>query len=813
MYRVTLKPGGLLGNPENIDEWDIGEFDEHYMAIQGINRNLQRNIPLFFDNLKVVHRRILFAMAQMGLWPNKPYVKCAGVIGRVIEKYHPHGDSAAYEALIFMRQPWRILMPLMDIRGNYGNAENSSEYAQMRYVEVRLSKFAQDCFFSEWDLKSDLVDKRPSFNGVDVEPIYLPAKYPLFLMNWGSGMGFGLATSSPGFLPQEAMQAVIDLVKDENANIVLYPEDPSGCTIYGKKVFKKFVDFNFDNKEKEGLKFKVRSNYVVDKEGIIKVLNTPFEVNPTTVIEKIKELVNTGKLDGIINIEVKLKSGAIPQLGTKSDAIEMIIEYKKGFDPHILMDRLYKLTDLEYGFALNCVYVNGNGNIKFNLRDSILEWIKLRKKLIKRMKRLGLNDAAKRIYVLVALIDMFEKDRIDEVIQIIKKNKRSEVPEILVKRFEVSDYQAKNIGKMELFDLSQESYHDYIDEREKLKIKLVEDQKFLKDKDALDNMIIDQMKEGIKKYFRPRQSKILELQNDADQEFYNIEVTDTGFIRKADPDKELQPIPESMNTKLISRFLSISDLNKLFIFTDQGLVYSEAIKKIRTLGDQGLGDNIARKVKGNIPPLNIVSVANGKENTTSTLLFVTRNGLIKTTKFDSYFVSSQGSIGIKLVKDDKLVKVIEVPEKTKYRAMIYTKLGKAVIFDIAEITQTSRTTIGSTGIKLMDNDEVIDMEIIKATDDYLISVTANGDIKKFSIDNTFSGMKRGSLGVSVIQSGEILSRLIAISPKVKEVVLESYEYVETINVDECKAKTRISNGDKVLRARRSFYEVITKKEK
>jgi DNA gyrase subunit A len=806
-----VKPKKGFFNIENIDEENIGDFDQKGMSMHGINRNLQRNIALFFDNLKVVHRRLLYAMATRGLRPEKNHSKSAGVIGRTIELFHPHGDAAAYEALIFMGQPWRNIMSLVDIKGNYGNAEGPDEYAQMRYVEIRLSKFAWDCFFDEWDLKSNLVDMRPTFNNENMEPIYLPAKYPLFLMNWGSGMGFGLATSSPGFLPQDAMQTVIDLVKNPDAKILIYPEDPMGCTIIGKKIFQKFVDHKFeeDIEEDKKLKYRVRSDYIIDN-GMIRILNTPYEVNPNTVIAKIKKLREEKKIDGILDMEVDLKAGKIPELSAKEDTMNIIIEYAKGIDPHILMDKLYKLTQLETTFSLNCVYVDMNKNVKFNLRESVLTWIKTRKKVLKRMYRTELTGKSKRNYVLDALIDLFEKDQIDNVIDIIRRNKEADISEILIAKYGISDYQAKNIGDMRLTKLSTDSYDKYVQERKENQIVIDKSKEILKTKGSIDQIIIDQMKTGIKRYSRIRQSKIIETNfGDKEEQFFDIDVIHSGTVRKTKHGSSIEFDNEEF--RLIDRHVNIGDANKLFTFTNNGLIFSDLISNIRVSKESSLGGIISKRYD-ETKYTTIGSIV-GKDSTPTNIICVTKFGLVKNSKFTDYFISSQGSYGIRLAKNDELVSVLEfTPNDIKNsKILIYTKSGKCGMFAVDDLTVTARFTMGNIGIKLEDDDYVIGAELVKSSDEYMVTVSESGHIKKFSIENTFNTMKRGSYGVSVVSSGEDLYKIATVGSKITKLLLVSLQRTEEVVLAELPTKTRLSSGDKILKARRK-NEIILKEK-
>lgn len=806
MYHLVLRADHPLKNREIIDEMDLGEFDTRNMTSHGFNRNLQRNIPLLNDNLKTVHRRLLYAMAQMGLWNTKPYTKCAGVVGETMKKFHPHGDQSSYEALVFMGQPWRMLVPLVEYKGNYGNAEDSKSYAAMRYVECRLTEFSKDCFFSEWDLKSDLVDMRPSFNGDGMEPLYLPAKYPYFLMSWGSGMGFGVSTDSPGFLPQDAMQAVIDLIKDPKAKILMYPEDPLGSTIVGRKVFKKFVDHDVENSE-ENLKFRVRANYKVEH-GMIKITSTPYETNPTTITDRIVDLVKKGKLDGIVDVEVHPRAGMIPELAKKSDTAEMIIEIKKGFDAHILMNKLYKLTDLEHTYSLNCVYVDNNKNVQLNLRKSILKWIKFRRKVLKRKYRIDMNDLSKKVYVYEAILKIFNvKNGIEDTIKIIRNNTDEDAIEKVINRFNVSKYQAEEIVGMKLTQLSETSRKRFEERKAEAEAKIVEIRKILLNPNHIDNKIIEQMREGIKKYSRKRQSVIIEAETLAVESdaTYDIEITNTGHVRKmlAGFGSEVDP-DQMQNIAIVDKFYSVPSSATVFLFTDTGHVYKETISKLIETKDMGIGNKL--RYKGDV---NIVGAVVSKEETKNTLVFVTKHGTVKQTNCDAYFMSSQGSTAIKLNKGDTLASVTEIPHSGKNRILLYTKDGKASAFDTSEITPTARQTFGVTGIKLDGADEVIGSALVKSSDDHIVTVSSSGNVKKFSLENTFNNTRRATAGIDIVSGSENLHLAIPVGPKNKIVTLSSFDSVEEIELSILKPKTRLSAGEKLLKGRRKT-EVVKK---
>jgi len=816
MYRLRFKPEferQRYGDNdwENIDNEDLGSFDEKHVATHAMNRNLQRDIPFFYDGLKTVQRRLLYSMALMGLWPDKKdhkknMTKAAGVIGEVLTRFHPHGELSSYKALIYMRQPWRHLLPLIDFNGNYGTAKDPNSYAHMRYVSARLSEFAYDCFFDsdEWDLKSDLVDRRVSFNGKDLEPIYLPAKYPLFLMGWSSGIGHGLSTSSPGFLPQDAMQTVITLIDNPDADFVLYPEDPLGCTILDKKVFKKFVDYTPTITDDTNLTFRVRSNYSVTKDTII-VHNTPFEVNPVMIEKRIKELVIGGKLDGISDIEINLRPGTIPQLGEDGNTAEIIIDVKKGFDPHILMDKLYKVTELQVTFPLNCVYVMTDHNVKFNLRQSILTWINLRRRVLKRMFRLRLSDDSKRIYVLDALIKIFDKNGIETVIKIIKNNKRQEAINLLIKSFDISDYQANQIQNMRIRDLSPESYDDYVNERKKLMKKIDEVQEILKSKKGIDKLIKKQMEEGIQKYSRKRLSKVINLSDDSvdDESTHIVAVTDTTFVKKLSTiDDGLGKLPQ--DSKFIFMRKAVSNAAKLFMFTPSGRVFSEFVHKIKLSSIEGVGMYFRRKMKTD--DIQFTSAVAALTNTKSSLIFVTKRGGVKQTKTENYFATSQNSTATRLQDGDSLVSIIE-STSDKDRILIYTKNGKCGLFNVKDITLTSRTTVGVIGIRLEDGDEVIGACLVASNHSHFITVSIKGEFKRVSLETSLTSMRRGDLGVDIMARSEELNAVFSIDSKTKSIMILAGDELKEIDIETIPIRTRLSNGEKLINWLRG-YQVV-----
>lgn len=806
MYRLIPKVNRVNHDryAEYIEEEDLGLFDQRSMGLHGVNRNLQRDIALFFDNLKPVQRRILYTMALMGLWSNKEYDSCAGVVGETLKRFHPHGDGSAYKALIYLRQPWRALLPLVDIDGNYGNADNSDAFAQMRYVKCRMSAFAEDCFFSEWNLKSPLVDMKPSYDGKNMEPIYLPAKYPLFLTSWGSGMGYGIATRSPGFLPQEAFETVIKLIDDPKADFALYPEDPLGCSIVNSKVFKTFVDYK-PGPEDTNLIYKVRSTYSV-RDNIIIVHNTPYEVNPATVVARIQDLVKKNRIDGLNDIETELKRGPIPQLGNLEDTADIYIELKKGYDPHIMMEKLYKLTDLEVSVPLNCVYVDTNKNVKYNLRDSILKWIHMRKKVLKRLYRTELNRYQQRINVLDAVIMLFDTNQIERAVQIIRGTHKADVSEVLINEFNISYYQACEIGSMRLTDLATDSYSDFKKEYASNIAKIQELQGILSNKSNINRIIQKQMQEGIKKYSRKRLSAIIDGDKNADVDdtLYSVCITSNGYIKKMDDNSLI--FGKMAEADIILAEQDIHGQSRVILFDSSGRVYGEKISKISKSKTDGVGYRIRKLPINNIDIVGAVVV---QPDTSNTIISITRSGIIKRSKADDYFSAAFGSFGVRVNgKSDSLVGVVQCCNDDS--VAIFTNSGKCIIYKVSAINITARVTSGVIGIAL-DDDEVIGIAVVKSNTNQLITISSKGELKRFSIEATFNGMKRGYNGVDVVSRDEAIFDIVAIGPKDKTLIIITSKSPdgEIIQISDIPLRTRISSGDKLLSARSTRQLVKT----
>jgi len=615
-------------------------------------------------------------------------------------------------------------------------------------------------------------------------------------MAWGSGLGYGIATASPGFLPQDAFNIVIQLMENPDKDIVLYPEDPLGCTIVGKKVFKTFVDYDANDDKVDNLKFKVRSTYSVNGNMII-IHNTPYEVNPRSVYETIVKLVKENKIEGLQDMEVNLKKGNIPQLCNREDTAEIVIEFKRGYDPHIMMDKLYKLTALESTYPLNCVYVDTNKNVKYNLRESVLKWIGKRRKGLKRMYRLELNSHQKKLSVLEAIIMLFERNMIDKVIKIMKTSKRAECIELLIAQCHINDYQAKEISSMKLSDLSTDSYDDYKKEEVTLTEKSQALKVILSDKKNIDAIIKRQMEEGIKKYSRVRQSKIVELKtNDDDSTEHTICITDNGYIKKL-PSNSATFGKLTDDGELISILAEVDSTDKVMLFGSDGKIYGDFVSKLPDSKMDGVGYNMHRATN-----LAGASAVNASDETT-TIVCVTKNGFIKRSKSCDYFAAASSSWGLRLGKDDLLVSVFQSTKKDD-KVIIFTKGGKCILYGIDEINTTSRNTSGFNGMKLDPTDEVIGAKLVKSSDSHLITISSKGDLKKFSIETNLGSMKRGDAGIEVLSKNETLYNLATTGSKdiIMTIFTAKTPDGEEIQLADIPVKTRISNGDKLINARR-----------
>jgi DNA gyrase subunit A len=717
---------------------------------------VSRALPDIRDGLKPVHRRILYAMYQLKNFQNRPYLKSARIVGDVIGRFHPHGDTAVYDALVRMAQDFSMRYPLADGQGNFGSVDGDSA-AAMRYTEVRLQKLTELLL---QDIEKDTVDYGPNYDNKEEEPLVLPAKFPSLLVNGASGIAVGMATNIPPHNLTEILNALDALIDNPDITImelmehVSGPDFPTAGLIYGRAGIQQAYLTG-----RGAISMRARA-HVEDmgtsgKQRII-VTELPYQVNKAKLVEKIAELVNEKKIEGITDLRDE----------SAQEEMRIVIELRKGEMGEIILNNLFKLTPLQSSFGVNMVaLVNGTPRI-VNLKDVLEQFYLHRKEVTIRRTAFELRKAEERAHILEGLKIAVES--MDEVVQLIRSAPDTEsAHQGLVQRFSLSDIQAKAILDMRLARLTGL-------ERDKILAEYAEVMAIIADlKDILSTpsrivaIIKAEVNETREQFGDQRKTEI--VSSDADEftmenlvadEEVAVTITVAGYVKRT-PLEEIRAQKRGgkgrsgMKTKtddVVKDLFITSNHQSIMCFTDQGRVYELKVYRLPEVPLAGRGNHFANLIKLN-PTEKVVSVLPVKEfKEGQYIISVTAKGYIKKTDLMAYAnLRTTGIIGLGLDEGDRLVdcKITSGED----HILIATKLGKAIRFDEKEARPMGRSARGVTGIKFSeDNDEVIGLEVVN-NKDAILSVCENGYGKRTPIEE-YRVQTRAGKGIYTIKVTE-----------------------------------------------------------
>ena len=746
---------------------------------------VSRALPDVRDGLKPVHRRILYAMHDIGLKPQAKFKKSATVVGEVLGKYHPHGDAAVYESMVRMAQDFSMRYPLVNGQGNFGSMDGDSA-AAMRYTEVKMASIAEEMLY---DIDKDTVDFADNYDKSRKEPTVMPAKLPQLLLNGTIGIAVGMATNIPPHNLNEIVDATIYLIDNDDATIedllkfVKGPDFPTGGLIYGQKDI-----FQAYSTGKGRLDMRAKAEIVENKKGRFQIIVSEmiYQVNKSTLIERMAELVKTKKIEGIKDLRDE----------SDRDGVRVVIDLKNDAYPKKILNRLYKLTDLQKAFHYNMLaLVDGLQPRILNLKMILEYYIIHREKVVRRRTQFELNKAKERAHILEGL--SVALDHINEVIQTIKKAPTKEKAHCdLMKKFKLSERQATAILEMKLQTLAgleRQKIKDELEEKLKLIKKL---EAILKSKMKIKEIIKDELEEVKNKYGDERKTKIYKggldefSQEDLiPSEEIIITLTKEGYIKRMDSQTyHVQHrggkgvIGAAMKEEdVIDHFFITNTHNNLLFFTNFGRVFQTKAYEIpvstRTAKGQSIVNFLQLSPEETITA--VVSLEKGKN--TGFLVMATKNGIIKKTSIDEFFnVRRSGLIAIKLKKGDELrwVKL----SSGKDSIFIVASNGQSIRFKEKNIRSMGRTASGVHAIKLKSASNVISMSVIDDSEknkSYIFTVSENGfgklsDLKFYKIQNRGgSGMKtaitNSKTGIlvnsKIIDEEKLNSDLIIISQK------------------------------------------------
>lgn len=764
-----------------------------------------RALPDVRDGLKPVQRRVLYSMIELSNTPDKPHRKCARIVGDTMGKYHPHGDSSIYGALVNMAQPWSTRYPLVDGHGNFGSVDGDGA-AAMRYTEARLSKISMAMLS---DINKDTVDFMPNFDETEKEPTVLPSRYPNLLVNGTTGIAVGMATNIPPHNLCEVIAAVVKIIDnqveedretdiEELLEIVKGPDFPTGGTILGHA--------GIDEAYRTG-RGKIRVRAVSEIEPMnngknrIVVTELPYMVNKARLIEKIAELVRDKKIDGITDLRDE----------SSREGMRICIELRRDVNPNVVLNLLYKHTQLQDTFGVIMLALVGNQPKVLNLYELLNYYLLHQKDVVTRRTRYDLNKAEERAHIVQGLL--IALDNIDEVIKIIRGSADvATAKQQLMERFALSEAQANAIVEMRLRALTGLERNKLEEEYKSLMELITELKAILADEKKLLGVIKEEILAISDKYGDDRRTSIGFDEYDISMEDM-IPVTNTvitftklGYIKRMNVDnfksqhrggKGIKGM-ETIDEDYIVEMMMTTSHHYLMFFTNTGRVYRLKAYEIPECSRTARGTAIVNLLQLQ-PDEKITSMIPIKEYSDSQYLFMaTKNGIVKKTKITDYEnIRKTGLAAINLREDDRLIEV-KLTDNSEDIILI-TKFGQCIRFHETDVRNTGRTSMGVIGMSLTDQDEVIAMQLASQGDSLMI-VSAKG-LGKCTLVEEFTPQNRGGKGVKCYKITEKTGNVVgckAVNEDDEMMLINTEGIIIRIKVNDIALLGRITSGVKLI---------------
>ena len=794
---------------DKIHEVDLQKTMEKSYIDYAMSVIASRALPDVRDGLKPVQRRVLYSMIELNNGPDKPHRKCARIVGDTMGKYHPHGDSSIYGALVNMAQDWSTRYPLVDGHGNFGSVDGDGA-AAMRYTEARLSKISMEMLA---DINKDTVDFQPNFDETEREPVVLPSRYPNLLVNGTSGIAVGMATNIPPHNLREVISAVVKIIDniieedrdttiEELLEIVKGPDFPTGATILGTR--------GIEEAYRTG-RGKIRVRAVTNIETLptgtsrIIVTELPYLVNKARLIEKIAELVRDKKIDGITDLNDH----------SSREGMRICIDLRKDANANVVLNQLYKHTQLQdtFGVIMLClVAVNGSLQPKvLTLPEMLKHYLAHQEDVVTRRTKYDLNKAQERAHILEGLLKAL--DNIDEVIRIIRGSRSVQVAkQELMDRFELTDVQAQAIVDMRLRALTglerEKLEAEYAELMEKIrKLKAI-----LADRNTLLRVIREEILAISEKYGDDRRTAIgfdafdISMEDMIPRENTVITMTKLGYIKRMTVDnfrsqnrggrgiKGMQTLDDDY----IEELMMTTTHHYVMFFTNTGRVYRLKAYEIPEAGRTARGTAIINLLQL-MPGERITAVIPiSKFEEGQYLMMATRKGLVKKTPIQDYAnVRKIGLAAISLRDDDELIEVKATDDKKDI--ILVTKYGQCIRFKESDVRSTGRVSMGVRGINLLDGDEVVAMQL-NTQGYYLLVVSENGMGKRTSISE-FTCQNRGGKGVKCYKITEKTGNVIgakAVNEENEIMMITTEGIIIRLQCSDISILGRITSGVKLI---------------
>jgi len=764
-----------------------------------------RALPDVRDGLKPVQRRILYSMIELNNGPDKPHRKCARIVGDTMGKYHPHGDSSIYGALVNMAQEWSMRAPLVDGHGNFGSVDGDGA-AAMRYTEARLSKIAMEMLA---DINKDTVDFVPNFDETEKEPVVLPARFPNLLVNGTTGIAVGMATNIPPHNLGEVINGVVKIIDnrvledretdvEELLEIVKGPDFPTGAEILGRSGIEEAYR---TGRGKIPVRAITNIEPMSNGKSRIVVTELPYEVNKAKLVEKIAELVKDKRVEGITDLRDE----------SDRSGMRVVIELRRDVNPNIILNQLLKHTELQTSFGVIMLALVNNEPRIMNLLDMLKHYLKHQEEVVTRRTKYDLNKAEERAHILEGLL--IALDNIDEVIHIVRSSRTTqEAKQRLCERFGLTDVQAQAIVDMRIRALTGLEREKLENEYRELQARIAELKAILADEKKLLGVIKEELLIIGAKFGDERRTKIgfaadeMRMEDLIADDTTIIAMTNLGYIKRMSENnfraqhrggkgiKGMQTIEEDYITDL----LMTTTHHSLMFFTNKGKVYRLKTYEIPEAGRTARGTAI----------VNLIQLTSGEKVTAVIpvrefeedhyLFMATKSGMVKKTQITEYQnIRKTGIQAINLKEDDDLIEVKFTDGKKDI--ILVTKFGQCIRFNEEDVRATGRASMGVIGMKLSSGDEIVAMQMDTQGDELLI-VSERGMGKRTPMDE-FTPQLRGGKGVKCYKIHSKTGNIVgakAVRNDQELMIITTEGIIIRINVSDISVLGRITSGVKLI---------------
>lgn len=794
--KFDFNESDFLEHEDQYEVRNIADETKRYSIISGINRNVARHIPSGYDGLKPVARRVLLILYED---IKKDFQKNSAVAGNTMGKYHPHGDGSIEEVIGRMGQWWTNNVLYIEPSGNFGSLTGGPPAAG-RYISCKLSRFAYKCFFEDYKYAS--IEMKQSYTGKDKEPEYLPAKYPVAIVNpQFSSIGYGTAANIAPYNFKEVMEATIKLLHNPDADIKLIPDFPSGCEVIANK--------ELDEVNTNGGRGKVTVRATIDidhEKGVIHILSLPLKVGSDDVISAIAKLIIAKKLEGIKDIQDDTK----PKRPDGSGGVHIRIILDKDVNPDKMVEQLIKKdVGIQKTFGVQIRFIEDYKEHDYTPKEYLLNWIEFRKEIVQSMYNKKYIQLKEDDHMNNIKIFVFSKDNASKTLKIIKQSKNDDdaITKMLKEYADahMTSLQAKTICNMRFKDFNKESYQKFLEERDRLKDEIAKTEKVIRNPDSINDIIEAELEEGIRLFGGPRRSKIIHAKDDVNKISPNpfiIAISKDGFVKKIDANKysTIGTLGNISSQETI--VIKIANNKSILVFDSNGKASKVPVSGIpeSTPEDNGLQVSRYFKVSGQI--IGVMEEMNNKDIAKEIkILFVTKKGFAKRTSFKEFLSMRDLKTAITLNDKDELVSTsMEMEKDGKSDVIIFTNEGNGVRLVSTDIPESGSQSKGKAMITLKDGEYVIGANRIRKTKKLLFYITSSGR-GKVTEERYFPRMSRKDSPVSLLplSSSDKLVSVASVNKSDKIMVYRKIGEPVEINVSEISPSMRVAKADKLIK--------------